>query len=66
MGIVNGTTNYILTKMTQEGMEFEKKRWQRLPDWAMRKVILLRMWKGWMQEEKMAIPVSHRSLSIPG
>ena len=23
MGIVNGTTNYILTKMTQEGMEFE-------------------------------------------
>ena len=24
MGIVNGTTNYILTKMTQEGMEFEE------------------------------------------
>ena len=22
MGIVNGTTNYILTKMTQEGMDF--------------------------------------------
>ena len=24
MGIVNGTTNYILTKMTQEGMEFQE------------------------------------------
>ena len=24
MGIVNGTTNYILTKMTQEGMDFEE------------------------------------------
>lgn len=24
MGIVNGTTNFILTKMTQEGMEFEE------------------------------------------
>ena len=23
MGIVNGTTNFILTKMTQEGMEFK-------------------------------------------
>lgn len=24
MGIINGTTNYILTKMTEEGMEFEE------------------------------------------
>ena len=24
MGIVNGTTNFILTKMTQEGMEFKE------------------------------------------
>ena len=24
MGIVNGTTNFILTKMTQDGMEFKE------------------------------------------
>lgn len=39
IGIVNGTTNYILTKMCEEGMDF-RRRLQKRPSLDMRKQIL--------------------------
>lgn len=51
VGIVNGTTNYILTKMTEEGMDFADalKRHRNLD---LQRQTLLRTWKDWMREEK--------------
>lgn len=62
MGIMNGTTNFILTKMSQNGMEFADalKLAQEL---GYAEVIRQRTWKVWMQEEKWRfLPVQ---LSIP-
>ena len=51
IGIFNGTTNFILTKMSKEGMELTRLfSWRRVL--AMRKRILLPTLKGWMPEEK--------------
>ena len=49
MGIVNGTTNFILTKMTQEGMEF-KDAWHLQQNLDMRRLIRLLISKVWMQD----------------
>ena len=49
MGIVNGTTNFILTKMAQDGMEFEEAlHWRQ--SLAMQKRIRRQMWKAWTQD----------------
>ena len=45
MGIVNGTTNYILTKMSEEGDGLQRKRWQRPQSLDMRRRIRRRTWK---------------------
>lgn len=49
MGIVNGTTNFILTKMTQEGMEF-KDALALATELDMRRLIRLLISKVWMQD----------------
>ncbi len=43
MGIVNGTTNYILTKMTQEGWDLDDALKHR--DWDLQRQIRLQMWR---------------------
>lgn len=51
MGIVNGTTNYILTKMDEEGQSYEaalKKR----KNSGLQKQIQQQMWKGWTRQGK--------------
>ena len=50
VGIVNGTTNFILTKMTQEGMEFAEAL--ALATRAMPRRIPLRISRDWTQEER--------------
>lgn len=49
MGVVNRTTNFILTKMTQEGMEF-KDAWHLQQNLDMRRLIRLLISKVWMQD----------------
>lgn len=51
MGIVNGTTNYILTKMFEENMSL-KLHLQKQQSWDMQRQIRQRMWKDWMPEER--------------
>ena len=48
MGIVNGTTNYILTKMFEEGWILTRLL-PRRRSLAMRRQTLRRMWRDWMQ-----------------
>ena len=44
-GILNGSTNFILTKMDKEGASFDAVPGRRHRSWAMRSVILKQMWK---------------------
>ena len=50
MGIVNGTTNYMLTKMFYEGAQYDEV--QKQQSWDMQRQIRQRMWKDWMPEER--------------
>lgn len=62
MGIVNGTTNYILTKCPRKVWAI-RKLWIWLRDWAMRKQIPQRTWKAMMRDARS--PLWHPSLSAP-
>jgi len=57
MGIVNGTTNYILTKMSQEGKNFLEAL-QEAQTLVMRKPTLRQMLQGWTPARKLAILAS--------
>ena len=61
MGIVNGTTNFNLTKMSQNGMEFADAL-KLAQDLDMRKAIRPLMWKVWMREEKWRSSPVQRSI----
>ena len=52
LGIVNGTTNYILTKMFEDGMEF-RDALGKAQELDMLKQIPRQMWKVWTPEEKL-------------
>lgn len=62
MGIVNGTTNYILTRMTEDGMGYEEALALRQSS-AMQRAIRLRMWKATMQDARWRL--WHRSPLTP-
>ena len=51
MGIVNGTTNYILTKMSKENASYDEVL-KEAQNWVMPKPIRHRMWKDWMRHGK--------------
>ena len=54
MGIVNGTTNYILTKMSEEGMDYQEALAKAMELTTRRRIRRL-MWKVTMRAEKIAI-----------
>lgn len=62
MGIVNGTTNFILTKMSQEGMEFSDAL-ALATELDMQRQILPQISKELMQEERL--PSLHQLPLIP-
>ena len=52
MGILNGTTNYILTKMTQDAWSYDKALKDAKKKGMLKKIQLM-MWKVWMQDVRL-------------